>query len=504
VFSGLAASGGGGGAPDDGAGSVPGPDEARSLARALARVDLSARVSDIDHADAILVLDTELVDEAPILDLRVRKAVRRNGARLVVASSRPSTLDAAASAALRFAPGTSEAALAALAGALGSPRASSAPLDDLARSARAEEGVIPGRAHANGSAAAAAGNGASGGRASGADAVRAVTDVLREAGDVVVIWGERVVCGGRGMHAGQALLAVADTLGLARKPESGLIGIPAGTNGRGLREVGCIAGMGPGLADADQPAAEPGGALLLFEAEASESDMAAASAVVAFAQFTDEALEAQADVVFPAQPYAEKEGTVTHPDGRIQRVRQALGLAGESRAGWQVLAELCERLGAGTGALSSSAVTALIADAVPFYAGLTLDEVGGDGVRWQDRDAASTAPGAELPGEPLDQPPAAREGMVLAHASTLWTGPAVEHSPSLRFLDTGPVALLSPSDARELGVSSGEKAEIEANGDSVSAVVEVRTGVPKGSVFLSEPALAEGPAEVRAREAVAG
>jgi NADH-quinone oxidoreductase subunit G len=74
------------------------PSARGSLARALARVETSARVSDIDHADAILVLDTELVDEAPILDLRVRKAVRRNGARLVVASSRPSTLDGAASA----------------------------------------------------------------------------------------------------------------------------------------------------------------------------------------------------------------------------------------------------------------------------------------------------------------------------------------------------------------------------------------------------------------------
>ena len=115
------------------------------LARALARVDLSARVSDIDHADAILVLDTELVDEAPILDLRVRKAVRRNGARLVVASSRPSTLDGAASAALRFAPGAADAALAALAAALGSPRADAAALDQLASSARAEAGFIPGR-----------------------------------------------------------------------------------------------------------------------------------------------------------------------------------------------------------------------------------------------------------------------------------------------------------------------------------------------------------------------
>ena len=62
-------------------------------ARALARPDFSARVSDIEYAESILVLDTGLVDEAPILDLRVRKAVRRNGARLVVASSRPGSLD---------------------------------------------------------------------------------------------------------------------------------------------------------------------------------------------------------------------------------------------------------------------------------------------------------------------------------------------------------------------------------------------------------------------------
>src|SRR5947199_6752877 len=48
-------------------------------ARVLARPDLSAAVSDIDYAAKILILDTELVEEAPILDLRVRKAVRRQG-----------------------------------------------------------------------------------------------------------------------------------------------------------------------------------------------------------------------------------------------------------------------------------------------------------------------------------------------------------------------------------------------------------------------------------------
>ncbi len=469
-----------------------------ALARALARVNLSARVSDIDHADAILVFDTELVDEAPILDLRVRKAVRRNGARLVVASSRPSTLDGAASAALRFAPGASEAGLAALAAALDSPRANSASLDELARSARAEAGFIQGRPATNG------------GPPAGAGAVRSVAHVVRTAADVVVIWGERVICGARGEQAGQALLAVADALGIAGRAESGLIGIPAEANGRGLREVGCAPGLGPGLVDVEAPGGPDGSAgagaaraLLLLETDVPEPVMAAATSVIAFAQFHREALDDHADVVFPAQVYAEKEGTVTHPDGRIQRVRQAIGNAGDTRAGWSVLAELCERLGAGSGARSASAVTALIADAVPFYAGLMLDEVGGDGVRWQDRDAASALQEAELSTSALEQPPAAPDGLVLAAAPTLWTGPAVEHSPSLRFLDTGDRALLSVEDARRLGVTNGDEVELAANGESVSATVVVRTGVPAGSVFLSPPGLADGPVEIRARQAVA-
>jgi NADH-quinone oxidoreductase subunit G len=467
-------------------------------------VDLSARVSDIDHAGAILVLDTELVDEAPILDLRVRKAVRRNGARLVVASSRPSTLDPAAGAALRFAPGAADAALAALAAALGSPRASGASLDEIARRAGATTGFIPGRAPV--ARPAAAGNGAaSPAGASAADAVRTVAELLRDAGDVVVIVGERVFGGERGPAAGEALLAVADALGIAGRAESGLIAIPAETNGRGLREVGCSPGLEPGLADAATPGDPDSarGALLLLETDAPEPELARAGAVIAFARFHTEGLDSHADVVFPAEIYAEKEGTVTHPDGRLQRVRQALGRQGEVRAGWSVLAELCERLGAGTGALSLPMVTALVAEAVPFYAGLTLEEIGGDGVRWQDRDAASALPTAELSTQPLAEPPSPPDGLVLAGAPTLWTGPEVEYSPSLRFLATGEKAWLSVEDARRLGVNSGDEVELSVNGDSLSAIAIVRTGVPAGSVFLSPPAHVEGPVEVRSLQAVA-
>jgi NADH-quinone oxidoreductase subunit G len=218
--------------------------------------------------------------------------------------------------------------------------------------------------------------------------------------------------------------------------------------------------------------------------------------VIAFAQFRSEELDEHADVVFPAAVYAEKEGTVTHPDGRVQRVRQALGHPNEARAAWWVLAELCERTGAGVGALSSPLVTEAVAEAVPFYAGLTLDEIGGQGVRWQEREAAS----ALAPGEPstaqLATPPAAPQGLRAAYAPDFWSGPETEHAPSLRFLGSGPRAELSVADARAAGISTGDEVRLSAGGASVVAVVAVHTGVPAGSVFLAGARLPDAPVEI--------
>jgi NADH-quinone oxidoreductase subunit G len=467
-----------------------GPGPRREQARILARTDLAAKVSDIDYAGAILVVGVEPVDEAPILDLRIRKAVRRNRARLLVASSRPSTLDPGAEAALRFAPGCEEAALAALAAALGSPHPSG-DVAALARAAGARAGFRPGAPPPDGDPGAA---------------VRQAAEVLRDAGDVVVVWGERICAGERGTQAVDALLALAGALGIAATPASGLIGIPNETNGRGLREVGCAPDLAPGLVDAAAAGGDPrrGGALLLFEADAPAGRMEEAAAVVAFAGFLDDELEQHADVVFPAEIYAEKEGTVTHPDGRVQRVRQALGHAREVRPGWQVLAELCERAGAGTGALTAPMVTALVAEAVPFYDGITLDEVGGLGVRWQERGAASSLPVEHPPDGPLAEPPAAPAGLRLAAAPSFWSGEEIRQSPSLRFLEPQPRVELSIDDARRLGVASGAEVELAVNGDRLAATAAVRTGVPAGSVFLSGAELPDGAVEVRPREAVAG
>ncbi|HEX2160649.1 MAG TPA: molybdopterin dinucleotide binding domain-containing protein, partial [Thermoleophilaceae bacterium] len=302
--------------------------------------------------------------------------------------------------------------------------------------------------------------------------------------------------------------------------------IPSRANGRGLREVGVSPTLAPGLADA--PTAGLGAAAIgraLADGELStllllardpftelsdrptwERALDRADAVVAFADFVTPQLAEHATVVFPGESNAEKEGTLTHPDGRLQRVRQAVPHADEARPVWAVLAQLCERAGApltpptnGAGpaaggsvvatngaapALSLPSVTAAVAAAVPFYAGITLDEIGGRGIRWQDRDAASAAPAAELRTGPLAAPPELPAGLRLGAVPALFASPAVQHSPSLRFLAPRQRVELSPADAERLGIAAGDDVEVTSGDRSVRATAALRDTVRPGSVFL--------------------
>ena len=69
---------------------------------------------DIEFAHTVLVIGSDLRDDAPILDLRVRKGVRRHGVKLLVASARPNALDPNAAVVARYAPGADEQLIAAL------------------------------------------------------------------------------------------------------------------------------------------------------------------------------------------------------------------------------------------------------------------------------------------------------------------------------------------------------------------------------------------------------
>jgi len=398
------------------------------LHRALGRPQLQAKVSDLEFAHAVLVLAADPVNDAPILDLRLRKGIRRHGLKLAVASPGPSSLDPSAASALRIAPGTGATFAAALSAAL----RDDADAERLAR----ESGTEP-------------------------EALRELAALLRgpsgeddaPAREVVILWGERLAAGPNGEAGVQALLEIAEALGMADVEGAGLLEIPTASNGRGLREAGVLPNAGPGLSEPpsvgrDAHAIAEGladgelAALYLLhsdplrdlpDAELWARALASAGIVVAHASFLTEGIREYADVVFPAEVYAEKDGTIVHPDGRIQRLRAAIAHPGSVRPEWQVLAELAARIGLELDILSGAAASQRLFEAVPFYAGLTLEEIGGRGVRWQEREAASSFPTAAASAKRVDIQDAATSAE-LAGFRSVWDAPEVEFSPALEFL----------------------------------------------------------------------
>jgi NADH-quinone oxidoreductase subunit G len=463
----------------------------RAVATELSRPELSAATADIDRADSVLVVGTDPLHSMPILDLRLRKAIRRSDTRVVVASDRPTALDGGAEETARYAPGEAATFLAALAGEL-SPDAKPLAADPY----RADAEQIAGE--------------------------------LRP-GATVIVFGERLGYGNHGADALDALLACAGAL---RSEESGagLLEVPEASNGRGLREVGCLPGVGPGLAEAhagmdieemrDALSSGELDAVVLFEVDpvrdlpngpAWHEALRKARTVISVSMFENGSTEF-ADVVLPAESYVEKEGTVTHPDGRVQRLRATVPHPGDVRFGWQWLAELSALLGDETGIDSALEALEAIANEVPFYAGLTHDEIGGQGVRWPARDAASaytqaagagagdaspepsTRPGrvrdgadaASEEGDADASPVPASGGLRLGTYRDLWATEVTERNPALRFLTPTQTVELAVADAERLGLADGDNVEVRSNGTSIRARVALRERIRPGAAFLIE------------------
>jgi NADH-quinone oxidoreductase subunit G len=434
------------------------------LARALASPALQASVPDLEFAHTVLVLGCEPLDDAPIIDLRIRKGARRRGVQLAVASARPSALDVTAKTIARYPPGGEAAFLAELA-------------DDLASGEARSE----------------------------------LAQLLRDGGeDVVIVWGERM-----SEAALPALLRIAEALGLVERAGAGLLELPVGANGRGLSEVGVLPNSAPGYkepansgrASAEMAKAAVQGeltALYLFQTDPVrelpdqplwEQALHRAGSVIAHSWVLTEGIREHASVVFPAESYAEKEGTVTHPDGRVQRLRAAIAHPGQVRPGWWAVAEVAKRVGSDLGVLTSPMAFGQLSRSVPFYRGLTLDALSGHGIRWQEREEAERFPaasaavngsGAAATGQGTGDRAAENGALRLGTYRPIWASPEVEISPALKFAIAEQRVELSPEDAQRLEIADEQPVTVAQNGTRLRAKAHVRTGVPAGSVFLAE------------------
>jgi NADH-quinone oxidoreductase subunit G len=436
----------------------------REALLALSRPEVSAKVRDIDGADAILVLGADPLNASPILDLRVRKAIRRGGARLAVATERPTALDGGAEAIARYAPGEAAHFIGELARAIGGEDTVATP----------------------------------------------IAETLRDAGRVVVLWGQRVDHDSPG--ASTALLELAERLGLAATDGAGLLEIPDFANARGLREAGALPDAGPGLAETAagyateqiRGALESGDltGLVLFgvdplrdfpDTPAWESALTAANFIVSFSMH-ENATTAKSNVVLPLETFAEKDGTITHPDGRLQRVRPAASRPNQVRPNIQVLAELSAALGQATSITSQPSAFEALTKGVGIYSGITDDQIGGKGIRWQESPSAGALPSSSVGvGVPSPGAPAKRPGegtsattLLLGTYRDIWAGPVTELNPPLRFLQPKQRLEISEADAERLNLKTGYEVRVTQGENAIDAEVQIRERVPEGVCFLSE------------------
>ncbi len=101
-----------------------------------------------------------------------------------------------------------------------------------------------------------------------------------------------------------------------------------------------------------------------------------------------------ADVVLPAASFAEKDGTFTNTERRVQRVRKAIKPIGEAKPDWMIFTELMKRLGYDKPYRTASAVFDEIASVTPSYAGMNYARLEGEGIQWPCPD--KTSPGTKF------------------------------------------------------------------------------------------------------------
>lgn len=188
---------------------------------------------------------------------------------------------------------------------------------------------------------------------------------------------------------------------------------------------------------------------------------------------------AKADVVLPAVSFAEKNGTFTNAERRLQRVRKGINSKGAAKSDFAILQQLLQAFGASAPETPEAAFAELAA-ATPGYEMINLDMVGPQGYVWG---------GDNLKPETSKLVPVAG-GIALDSKYQLLVGSALYHSGTVSTHAKGPNAVVSEAyievcreDAAELGLTEGDLLKLKAEGGELKAKVKIDRRLPQGVMF---------------------
>jgi formate dehydrogenase alpha subunit len=488
------------------------PEALEGMERAFGTSAATNSMWELRDSRLIFVIDSDLTFEHPVAGLQVKEAVRR-GAHLIVLDPRDTEMGLQASERLVCRPGTETAVLGAILRALLDEELEDKDyiqrhtnqLADLQQSLGSFDGAAVEKLSGVPSAQ-----------------IAQVARLLGTHRPAAFLFGGAL---SQGADLGASVANLAMLTGNVGKPGAGIFPLRGENNSQGAADMGCrpdafpggapVASAGawlrlretwgdsvphePGLGSRELLAAMKNGqikaVLMLGENQVlpdPDGELAEALGKVEFLavhQAFPGGPADQAHVVLPATSFAERDGTYTSFERRIQRTRQAIKPLGDCRPAWQVISDLARRMEhAGFDYASPAEIMDEIARVAPTYGGVSYARLETESLQWP-------CPDPDHPGTPMLHAEGTARGRFQAMAlpQPVKSDGLVALSAVFReikgTIDLGGLNAveLSSADAKRLGIADGDTVELKAGFGSVTGRARVDGRAAEGSVLVTLP-----------------
>ena len=446
--------------------------------------------------DTIMLFGIDTSEELPILDMHIKRAIRRAGTKVIIAHPRKTELTRYDGPYLGYKPGTEVTLLNVLSKLALTEGDKKAPeLNKLLTGATLKAlkdlcGVS-------------------------ADDAKAAVQLLIESENALIIYGPMAARGDSGADVVNGLT----NLAMVTDNYEGLSYIGLDANSQGCRDMGVLPDALPGhfgLEDADartrleamwdcqlpsttgkshkQMLDEAGDSIkalyVMGSDPASERSEWSANLdkldlLVVQELFLTESAQ-KADVVLPAVSWAETNGTFTSCERRVQRAPKAISNPNTKAApDWMILDHLASTMGAGWPYADEKSILAEITSAVPQYNGLTWEALGDQGMQW---DAASTRLPAEYRlAEQAELPAGDDKSFSLVTGTVSYDGGNMfALTKQMHGIAFGASVAMNPADAEKLGVAVESSVAVSSSYGELTLAVKTDDQVQAGTVWIPE------------------